>query len=323
MMEFGRQYVLQIGEDDDAIIINNLRIAFSFSHTHDKTSNTGTITIYNLSRNTVNNILKGYKDHRYQQVTLSVGYGDLNDVRLLFKGQLTNTVANKAGATGQVSNPAASGGNTSSSQSSKANSSSNVDSTLVLTCDDGGTAPRDAVVNTSLVAGSRHSDIIKVCAATMPGILPGLLGIANDVILPRGRVCYGMTRHLLTQIASHHDADWSIQHGYLMLLQCDYVRPDPAIVLSQMTGMIGAPKKVKDGYEVTCLLRPEIMIGSLVRLDSMNDSYDGEYKVVGIKSDGDTHSALWKSTVELKNVSTTNNGKFLPASSPKAKGGKA
>jgi hypothetical protein len=292
MQEYGRQYVLRIGKDDDALVINNLRIMFKLKHTSDKKANSATITVYNLSQDTVNNMLKGVAD-RYHQISLSTGYGDLNDVRQIYAGQITKAVT------------------------SKGSGDAVVDSTLVLTCDDGGTAARNAMMSATFVAGSCHSDILKVCATTMTGVQPGLLGIASDVVLSRGRVCYGMTRHILSQIASHHDADWSIQHGCLTLMARDYVCPGEAIVLNQQTGMINAPRVTDAGLEVTCLLRPEIVIGTLVRVDSINDYYDGDYKVVSIASDGDTHDNLWQNTLTLTN------GKFKPASKLKTAGGKA
>lgn len=322
MREYGRQYVLQIGEDDDALMINNLRIAFSLSHTHDKTANSGTITVYNLSDDTVNQIVSGKAD-RYHQVTLSVGYGNLQDVRTLFTGQLSNAVVSKGGSAGKLSNAVVGKGGSAGqlAKSSTTVKGASVDSTLVLTCDDGGVASRNAVMNASFAAGTCHSDLVKACASTMSGVMPGLLGVAGDLILSRGRVCYGMTRHILTQIASHHDADWSIQHGYLMIMACDYVRPGSAVVLNQQTGMIGAPKKSgDDSVSVTCLLRPEITIHSLVRVDSITDSFDGEYKVVDIKSEGDTHTSLWKSTLELKRPE---GGAFKPATKATSSGGKA
>jgi hypothetical protein len=105
-----------------------------------------------------------------------------------------------------------------------------------------------------------------------------------------------------------------------MIMACDYVRPGSAVVLNQQTGMIGAPKKSgEDSVSVTCLLRPEITIHSLVRIDSITDSFDGEYKVVDIKSEGDTHTDLWKSTLELKRPES---GAFKPAAKGTPSGGK-
>lgn len=304
MREYGRQYVLQIGEDNDALLINNLRINFAFSHTHDKTANTGTIKVYNLSQDTINQIQAGKAD-RYHQVTLSVGYGNLNDVRTLFTGQLSNAVVSKGSGTAKAD---------------AGTSGAEVDSVLELTCDDGGVASRSAMINTSFAAGSSHAELVKACASTMTGVITGLVGIDSNLILTRGRVCYGMTRHILTQIASHHDADWSIQHGYLMIMAADYVRPESAVVLNQQTGMIGAPKKSGDSVTVSCLLRPEVLIHSTVRIDSINDSFDGEYKVVDIKSEGDTHTDTWKSTLELKRPES---GTFKSAAKANPSGGKA
>ncbi len=272
MWEYARQYRLQIGSGEDALLIDSLRLVFSITHSNNAKPNNASIKIYNLSRNTVNNILDGVND-RYHHLTLSVGYGDLNATRVLFSGQVTKGSISRSGT----------------------------DSLLVLTCDDGATDYRNAFINTTLSAGCRHSDILAQCQATMPGVTPGLLGIDNDVALPRGRTCYGMTRHVLNQLAAHHNADWSIQNGSLIFMGNHYVRPGEPILISQQTGMLNAPKVADNGgLEVTCLLRPEIQIGSRVRLDSIIDAYDGDYKVLKIASAGDTHDSQWQSTLTLE-----------------------
>jgi hypothetical protein len=111
----------------------------------------------------------------------------------------------------------------------------------------------------------------------------------------------------MTQVADHHGADWMIQNGELHILHPDYCLPGEGALLNEGSGMLGSPKPTDRGLEVSCLLRPEIVVGSLVRIESIVTDYNGDYKVVAVKSEGDTHSSRWESRLTLTN------GKFKQA----------
>ncbi|KAA5927328.1 hypothetical protein F3I58_23675 [Pantoea sp. VH_4] len=182
-----------------------------------------------------------------------------------------------------------------------------LDFILELTCDDGATAYRDAFVNVTLAAGSTHEDAIAHCAGEMTGITPGNIGLPADVTFTRAKVCYGPARHVMTQVANHYGADWMIQNGELHVLHPDYCLPGEGALLNESGGMLGSPKPTDRGLEVSCLLRPEITVGSLVRVESIVADYNGDYKVVAVKSEGDTHASRWGSRLTLVN------GKFKQA----------
>lgn len=273
--QYGRQYILTIGNSKESIQINNLRVAFSITHTHDKTPNKATIRVWNLNPSHRHQVTGG----EFKQVALSVGYGALENCRVLYAGQITKPAVIREG----------------------------LDFILELTCDDGATAYRDAFVNVTLAAGSTHEDVIAHCAGEMTGITPGNIGLPADVTFTRAKVCYGPARHVMSQVADHHGADWMIQNGELHVLHPDYCLPGEGALLNEASGMLGSPKPTDRGLEVSCLLRPEITVGSLVRVESIVADYGGDYKAVAVKSDGDTHASRWESRLSLVN------GKFKQA----------
>ncbi|KAA5956679.1 MULTISPECIES: hypothetical protein [Pantoea] len=273
--QYGRQYILTIGNSKESIQINNLRIAFSISHTHDKTPNKATLRVWNLTPSHRHQVTGG----EFKQVALAVGYGSLENCRVLYAGQITKPAVVREG----------------------------LDFILELTCDDGATAYRDAFVNVTLAAGSTHEDAIAHCAGEMTGITPGNIGLPADVTFTRAKVCYGPARHVMTQVANHYGADWMIQNGELHVLHPDYCLPGEGALLNESGGMLGSPKPTDRGLEVSCLLRPEITVGSLVRVESIVADYNGDYKVVAVKSEGDTHASRWGSRLTLVN------GKFKQA----------
>ncbi|WP_277973552.1 phage protein [Pantoea agglomerans] len=273
--QYGRQYILTIGNSKESIQINNLRVAFSITHTHDKTPNKATIRVWNLNPSHRHQVTGG----EFKQVALAVGYGALENCRVLYAGQITKPAVIREG----------------------------LDFILELTCDDGATAYRDAFVNVTLAAGSTHEDVIAHCAGEMTGITPGNIGLPADVTFTRAKVCYGPARHVMSQVADHHGADWMIQNGELHVLHPDYCLPGEGALLNEASGMLGSPKPTDRGLEVSCLLRPEITVGSLVRVESIVADYGGDYKAVAVKSDGDTHASRWESRLTLVN------GKFKQA----------
>ncbi|MBD8242482.1 hypothetical protein IFT95_09775 [Pantoea agglomerans] len=273
--QYGRQYILTIGNSKESIQINNLRVAFSITHTHDKTPNKATIRVWNLNPSHRHQVTGG----EFKQVALAVGYGSLENCRVLYAGQITKPAVIREG----------------------------LDFILELTCDDGATAYRDTFVNVTLAAGSTHEDVIAHCAGEMTGITPGNIGLPADVTFTRAKVCYGPARHVMSQVVDHHGADWMIQNGELHVLHPDYCLPGEGALLNEASGMLGSPKPTDRGLEVSCLLRPEITVGSLVRVESIVVDYGGDYKVVAVKSDGDTHASRWESRLTLVN------GKFKQA----------
>jgi hypothetical protein len=70
--------------------------------------------------------------------------------------------------------------------------------------------------------------------------------------------------------------------------------------------MVGMPQAKDDGLEVKCLCNPEITVGGVVRVESIESTYSGDYKVVAVKHGGDSMEGDWFSTL------TCVGGQFQP-----------
>ncbi|MCX8566828.1 MAG: hypothetical protein ON057_001555 [Glomeribacter sp. 1016415] len=271
MKQFGRRYQLALGNLHDGLFIDALRVSFDLCKTIDAKPNPAQLCIWNLNRTHLNQLLSG----TFKRIALSVGYAEL---RLLYTGDILKATLQRDG----------------------------LDSILVLECADGDTDYRHARVSLTLKAGTSDQQAIQQLAQSLDQTQLGTVAQGRLNSLPRGRVFCGNTRDALHQIAQANQADWSIQDGELLMLPAQQVLADEVTLVSQDTGMISAPEASEDGLIVTTLLNPAIRIGSLVRVHSVTESFNGDYKVVSVSHCGDTYGNEWLTTI------TAVGGAFTP-----------
>lgn len=262
MKQFGRRYQLAIGNQRDGLLIDALRVSFDICKTIDAKPNPAQICIWNLNRTHLNQLLSG----EFKRVALSVGYAEL---RLLYTGDILKAYLQRDG----------------------------LDSILVLECADGDIDYRTARVSVTLKAGTSDSQAIKQLAQSFSHTTLGAVAQGRPNGLPRGRVFCGNTRDAFNQLAQANQADWSIQDGEVLMMPAQQALADDAVLVSQDTGMIGAPEVSDDGLIITTLLNPAIRIGGLVRVQSITESFNGDYKTVSISHCGDTYGDEWLTTI--------------------------
>jgi baseplate hub protein gp41 len=115
---------------------------------------------------------------------------------------------------------------------------------------------------------------------------------------------------------------WSLQNGVLTVIANDDYLPGVAVKLNSQTGMVGFPESTQQGIEVTCLINPQIQVGNQVQIDNkdittatiknfylnsigdsvanslyatVDQSADGQYRVIVIEHSGDTREVEWHS----------------------------
>ncbi|WP_175689703.1 phage protein [Burkholderia anthina] len=280
-MQFGRRWRLEIGNRSESIVIENLRVKFEIVKSLDEKPNPAKLSVYNLNRDHMNLLVsKGFNLAR-----LSVGY---NELRLLYQGDILKPLTKRDKA----------------------------DWISEFECSDGGIDYAGARVWTTLQAGATDADVLAEATKAMTRTKAGVADLASARTLPRGKVLMGNARDVVRNVARNSGADWSIQDGELLVLPADKVLPGEGFVLSQDSGMIESPKVSDKGLEVKCLLNPAIRVGGLVRVESMIESYNGDYKVVQVKYVGDTHTADWYCDLVVRG------GKFQKVEKPKASKGK-
>lgn len=268
--QYGRRYRLEIGNKNQSIIIDNLAISFSIEKTITEEPNTSKIEIYNLNTNNRNQI----SNKIFNQVKLFAGY---DDPRLIFAGQITQAYTSR----------------------------NDLDFIVYIECLDGQNDYTKTRVYTTLNAGAKDSDIVKMCVKSMSSSKQGTIDLPKDKALPRCKVLSGDIKNYLKTIAKNNDANWHILDGNLNILPKDKILNDSeGFILSEETGLIASPEKTDDGLKITCLLNPKLNIGSLVRIKSILSEYDGDYKITQLTHNGDFLNDTWQT--ELIAI----NGKF-------------
>lgn len=262
MRQFNRAYRLEIGNSSQSVVIDNLQISFSIEKTITDEPNTCKIEIYNLT--TSNRNLLANKV--FNKVSLSAGY---NEPRLIFTGEINSTHTTRQ----------------------------DLDFISVIECGDGQTDYTKSKIYATLKAGVKDSDIVNLCLKNMTS-RQGAVDLPKDKALPRCKVLAGDVKEYLKHVALNNDADYHVLDGRLNVLPknkvLDYIS---GFILSQETGLIGAPEKTDDGLKIKCLLNPNLNIGSLVRVKSIMSEYDGDYKIQKLTHNGDFLGDTWETEI--------------------------
>lgn len=263
MRQFGRQIKLWLGNDNESIVIDNLRVSFSIEKSLTAEPNKGEINVYNLTRSNQNLLVS----KAYNKAILMVGYGE---PRVIYGGDIIKAVVIR----------------------------DDLDYIVKIDLGDGQNDIVGARVNTTLKAGATDVDVIKEAIKAMQGSAEGVIDVPIKKGLPRGKVLVGNARDVLSCSAKNQNADWSVQDGEVIMLPKDKVLADnEGFVLSQDTGMIGSPQKTTDGLEVDCLINPALVIGALVRIKSIIVGFDGDYKITALTHEGDNFADEWSSKI--------------------------
>ena len=262
MRQFGRMLQLKIGNQNESIIIDHLRVTFSIKKTLSSNPNAAEISIYNLNDSNRNLIAT----KQYHLLELSVCYKD-DMLRLIFCGDIIN-VENKL---------------------------NDKDIITVLRCGDGYKAFTEKTIIKTVAKGQTDNDLLNEAANSF-GIQKGSINLPNDRVLPRGKVMMCDTREVMHEIAINQDADWFIQDGQLFVIPKNKgLANNEGWVISRTTGMIGIPQKNNEEVEVKTLCNPHYKVGSLVRIESRVSECNGDYKIKSIEHNGDLYGSNWYS----------------------------
>lgn len=289
--------------------LSQLRIVFDVKLSDSQTPNTAKVRVYNLSQNTVAQIQK-----EFTYITLQAGYE--SNFGNIFYGNIKQVIYG---------------------------SENNVDTFIDISAGDGDQPYNYSVVNTTLSAGAKQSDIVDASLLPMfnAGIEKGFVDDTDSQALPRSKVMYGMSRDYLRKSALNTNTDWSIQAGKYQSVKQTSVIPGQAVVLNSKSGLIGVPNQTNDGIIIKCLLNPNIRIASSIQInqndiqretisDNSTDSSskssststpspiaaDGFYRVLIAEHQGDTRGNDW-----YTNITALSMDKTSPSSSQVAQNG--
>lgn len=273
-----RKVSLIVGDSSgNGLDLSQLQIRFSIWSATTQSPKHAQIRIYNVSDATIKSVQQEFK-----QVFLQAGYD--GSYGQIFGGTIKQARKGRESAT---------------------------DTFLDIIAADGDEAYNWSVVNATLAAGWSQTDYHKALLQTMSGygITAGYKPDFAATQLPRGKVCYGMTRDYMRQLAGSTGSEWSIEDGQLHLVPTTAYLPGETPVITAATGMVGVPTQTVDGIVVRCLLNPNIKQGTQIKLDnasiqaaSISVDYsatnyfpsldaDGFYKVYALNNNGDTRGS--------------------------------
>lgn len=197
------------------------------------------------------------------------------------------------------------------------------DTYLEIVAADGDQAYNFAIANFSLAAGATPEGRRKALVGAMAqyGVTSGYSPDLAGNPLPRGKVLHGMAADHMRTLADSTGTSWQIQHGQMQMVPLTGYLPDPPVVMTAATGMIGLPEQTQDGIKVRCLLNPELKIGRRIQIDNksiqlaqLNPSLegtldfanlqsfvrvtdDGVYKAIVLEHTGDSRGNDWYSDI--------------------------
>jgi hypothetical protein len=275
---FGRQYKIIIeNTDGTSLDISDLHCTFKCKRTMIEEYAISTITIYNLSPATENEIIMHGK-----YVIVEAGYEGLN-YGVVFTGNIVQPIRSKENGVDYVLQLIA------------------VDSEQFLSSEfanltiDKGKTMRDAVVS---IASKAKNPI-------------SINSISEDYATTkytRGKVVFGKANDFVKQMAKSKNALYYINDGGICLTQLTDVPAGQILSIDYDSGMIGAPTQTEYGIEVTTLLNPQLKCNMLIRVDKTNIverqyqlgnvqyneiEQNGIYRIIEVEYEGDTRGTEW------------------------------
>ena len=265
-----------------------LRCSFSCEVGDSSSSNTGKISLWNLSDETLRLL-----EQEDCLIELRAGYGD--DLPVIMGGSLTHFEIDTSGA----------------------------DQQTTIEFVDGFTSARDTTMSLSYAGTVNGEKIVRDIAQDMGcevKLSPNakLIDFKNFAFVGTGKTVIG-------RLCDRSKLRWSVQNGIIQICALDEPLTMAAYVLSAVSGMIGSPKpvfesastssksasgsqaasnttkrKAKKGIEVTYSLNGHIQVDDYVKVESRK--YKGNYRAAKIKFTGDTEGDDWQCVAQLVEV---------------------
>lgn len=275
---FDRKYLLQIGDSEsgDGISINNLQITFQVrkSINNKNKIDKASISIYNLSESSL-----AFLETEYAIAVFSCGYEKQDDVVRLFYGEITEIETKKKG----------------------------VDRVTKIEITPSYSELTFKVMSELVPENGTVEDVFEVIrkqTSLGKGVYKGA-GLARRIIY--GYPLSGTPKEMLDRVCSIYNLQWKIEGESLYINDYSTVESDSqdlAPVISPSTGLLEKPYYFKDsdkkstkdkkkttGVKFTALINPNIIPGTLVRLDYEDES--DYYKIEEVDYTGDFRGNNW------------------------------
>lgn len=289
---YGRRYriIISDGEGND-LDISSLRCKFNLVKSWTNNSETSTLSVYNLSSEDENKIIRNGK-----RVFIEAGYASKWAYGKIYIGSIIQCLRGRENG---------------------------VDFVLTLVMGDATIFNVQSVLGVTVNSENNMRKVISEVVNksgnltnTNYGMSLGKITEKSDQLeLPRGKVLFGRSSKILDQISKSLNSTVYIENGVVNLVSLEEVEADEIFDVSPSSGLIGNPVQTNNGVSLTCLLNPQFKLNSLFRLDnslvetaqySLGSTFiplstQGIYRVIKITYDGDTRGRNWFTKIEAIN----------------------
>jgi hypothetical protein len=286
-LKLNREYLLDVETvtDSHIHIERPFTIEFSVSRDNLAGASRASITVYNLSEGTRNQLFKDRYDQqliRRRAVQLSAGYEDQKQLAPEVTGpeQLT---ASQISSISMVL-PMIFNGELWSCYSMR----QGTEFRTQMDCYDGGAAYRESFTSGTeglAPAGISIGQFVGDLAKTLPGISGVTVGPSfNAEATTRGLSVFGNTVDIIRDLTGGH---FFIDNGHAYILDDGEVIPGDLPVIDSSAGLLGSPVRSETNIEITMLFEPRLRVGQLITLKSTTAKFfNGDFKVVGLRHQG-------------------------------------
>jgi len=245
-----------------------LEIEFSVTRSRRRSANKCEIKIHNLSLDSI-----GFLESPGCYISLLAGYK--SNAAVIFNGQ----IAKRDGVTTERVGAG---------------------TVTTIKAGDGEYAMASVSAGISLDEGATYREAIEQCITDM-GIGRGNIdthAAAMERVFAGGFCDVGPTRTILSRLLADLGVAWSIQDGALQALAPGQPNAERAVLLTSESGMVGTPKKGKEGVEVKSLLQPRLKPGGTVTVQA-ND-LGGHFTVSEVIHAGSYRGSDWYTDIKAR-----------------------
>lgn len=245
-----RTYRLDIRTPDDVLITIEppFTIQFNIVRNTLASANKAEIVLYNLGPSTRSQIFKDrFSTTEYFQVSLFAGYG--NRLHQVFLGNILEASSYRE----------------------------RTEWITTINAFDGLNAIQNGFTAQSFAAGTGTAEILGQISQNLPNIVRGIFGLPAEGTAPRGQVFIGQSTQAINELT---DGDYYIDNEELNVLARNEAIPgvvtrlDPSVLLE-------TPRRQDALLEVTTLFEPNVRVGQIYEIESLEPIYNGQYLVQG------------------------------------------
>jgi len=252
-------------------LLEGVRISFNINMNDNKETNTGIVSIYNLSEETI-----GLLEKKDISIILKVGY-DEEDLGILFIGNVVEYQNDYSGS----------------------------DIITKITLKDGYIPLTNRKLSLSFAENSNTKQIIQKIVGEL-NLTKGDYSLLPNYVYKQGFSDEGSPGKILDTVLSRIGYQWTIVNNVLIITKPNESNKKvTGQFLSPETGLIDTPKRLKeksvktkikenktiDGWKMDCLIIPSIQPKNLIKVES--SKIKGTFLVKAVSFKGDTHSKDW------------------------------